>query len=759
MGENPPIYRLLLYPSSPIKIDASWKQGAQFDRSPYGGVEIAYDERGIPHVFAETEEAASFGAGYAQARDRLFQMEMLQRTIRGRLSEVVGEVALPRDRFWRKFGFEARGSEWLRWLKENDPKTFGLVEAYTEGVNFYLSDLEKEDYPLEFQLLGFDPSKFQPENVYFLTVYMNWVLSYREDDLAFEEIRSKLSSSLFEFYYPWLDTTAAPVYDKLATEFPNSVSYSDHVSNDGIAAAFPSAYLPDPGENAIGSNNWAIAAEKSLSGNAVLCNDPHLTVQLPSTFYEMHFSVNGKLLHGLTVAGAPMVVIGFNENLAWGSTNSTWDMVDFYELEWNEAGQYLLDGEWVDPESHKEVIETAEGKDVFYDFKQTYFGIIDTIDGRVLAVSWVATERLSNEGGAFMGLARAANIHEAYHHLHKFEQPPQNIILADAGGDVGLVTSGVAYIRDVAQRGIIKGTRRTDKALIMPMHAYTHELEPEKGWVASANQEHTTDSLSALLSSRFAASNRAKRIEHWMNGHEQLSVEQMKLMHQDIIDTDWSLMEEKINAILPEDLKGYFDDFDGSMDTSSVAATIFYAFKLRLMQDIRGDLGGLPLAPTSQHYYYLLIGNDSLPFPGGIKSSEALMKKSMDGCITALRDQLGDDPDRWKYGRYHQFWVRHLARIDALSADPFPANGNNRTLNVANHLPSTHGPSMRMIVEMTEDGPVAQIVLGGGQNGRFDSENYIDQLDTWRMGHYYPIALPKNSRDMEEITFTYNFGL
>ena len=637
--------------------------------------------------------------------------------------------------------------------------TFRLVQAYTQGVNTYLQDLKKEDYPLEFQLLGFEPSEFQPENVYFLTVYMNWVLSYREDDLAFEEIRSKLSPSLFELYYPWQDTAAIPIYDQLAETFPFPVEFESSTEEFSTAALFPSAYLPDPGENGIGSNNWAISAEKSVSGNAVLCNDPHLTVQLPSTFYEMHFDVNGKMLHGLTVAGAPMVVIGFNENLAWGSTNSTWDLVDFYELEWNDQGQYLLDGQWTDPEIRKEVIETKEGESVFFEFMHTYFGIVDTVDGRVLTVCWVATEHLSNEGGAFLGVARSSSIEEAYQHLLQFQQPPQNLILADASGDVGLVTAGVAYVRDVARRGIIKGTQSSDKATIMPMHAYTHVLEPEKGWIASANQEHTTDSVSALLSPRFAPSNRGGRIQYWMESKEKLSVEDMKQMHQDVIDSDWDLLQDKFLPILPEHLLSYFTDYNGSMDTASIAATIFYAWKLQMMEDIRAELGEVSMAPTSQHYFHMLAGSDTLPLRGRISATKDLMEKGLEKCLEDLSADLGQEPASWKYGRYHQFWVRHLARIDALSVDPFPANGNNRTVNVANNIPSTHGPSMRLIVELSPEGPQAQIVLGGGQSGRFDSENYTDQLQTWRSGEYFMIDLPKKAEDVPSKTYTYKFGL
>ena len=760
IGSNPPLYTLFLYPTSPIKIDNSYSFGGEFDRTRFGTATVKVDERGVPHVFAENQESAAYATGFIQARDRLFQMEMLQRTVRGRLCEVVGKVALPRDRFWRKFRFESRATEWEKWVKDNDPTVYGILEAYSEGVNAYINQLEKEDRPIEYQLIGFEPSPFQVSNIYYLEIYMNWVLSYSEHDLAYEELMTSMDEELFNFYYPWIDTNAVPVYDSLAVPFPypNAIPANKTIEIDKVAAHFPSAFLPDQGEMGIGSNNWAVAAEKSKTGNAILSNDPHLTIQLPSTFYEMHYVIDGQRAHGLSIAGAPMLVIGFNEYISWGSTNSTWDLVDFYELEFNESGQYLLDGKWTDLITHKEIILSKDAGDVLIDVHESYFGILDTVDGRVLAISWIPTEVQSNEASAFIGLFNSTSLEEAYEELKKFRQPPQNIILADTKGDIGLATSGCAYIRKEAQRGIIQGRSKEDKATIVPMNEYTHVLRPGKNWIASANQNHFADSLNAHLATRFAASNRAKRIQAWMSENEKLGVEDFMKMHQDVIDTDWELLQSKFTVALPKEYLNYFEGYNGSINTNSIAATIFTDWKKQFINLIKRELGNQSLPPTSQHLFHLLANHDSLPSPGGPIASHELIVRGLNSSLDSLIQTLGSNPEDWKYGNYHTTWIRHIAKIDALSADAFPSNGNNRTLNVAHRNPTNFGPSMRIIVNMDPDEIEAYIVLAGGQSGRFDSPNYTDQVNLWKNGGYTKLELPYTEDEIYSY-IVYKFGL
>jgi len=760
-GTNPRFAWLFSYTTSPLHIDNYHDQSLELRESPYGAIQIGIDSLGIPSIFAPNDAAAAYATGFLHARDRLFQMEMLMRTVKGQLSEVAGAVALPSDRFWRKFEFDSLAPIWYAEYKAADPELAERFEAYCAGVNEYIDIMHYGSMPLEFHLLDFRPSKFRPENMFYLIRYMDHVLTYNEEDLKATEARSLLGSNLYDTYFNLYSAQPFPIYHDFSiadSTYRALIQGKPEILAQGPNYRFPNALEKSQDELSLGSNNWVVGPAKSKTGNPILCNDTHLQIALPSTWYEVQMVVGGKLRRGMTIPGEPFIISGYNEKVAWGMTNATWDLVDFYELDIDGSGNYYLDGQWQPLQPFEKTIPVRGGQPVTVTYWRSHFGPVDTtgMNDRWLAVNWIAQEK-SNEGMAFAGLERAENVEQAYAAVLNFMQPPQNFILADNSGNIGLVTAGKASMHRDPAKGIRLGVKGENKVPFREVHRVLNHFNPERGWTASANQEHVNHSLSAHLSTRYEASARGRRIQQLMDASEKLGVEELQQMHLDVVDLEWELLKPAFEKYLSPEQLDYFAGWNGEMVVDQVAPTLFYSFKLTLMDELQKAIHpDLNFAPLFQEAYLLVVANEQLPTHNGSISTADLVKRSWDVSWQKLKEQLGTDVKNWQYGRFHQSAVNHLTRLPELSMPLFASPGSNRTLNVASKLPSTHAASKRTIIELTPKGPKARLLVTGGQSGRFNSANYHDQIDHWLQGTYHE-AIPAKSFDLTAYPMSIQF--
>jgi len=741
-GSLPVLAQFFTYPTSPLKIDKRFEHSARFDSSPFGAVSLGYDSLGIPHIFAENDEAADYATGYAHARDRLFQMEMAVRVVTGRLSEVAGDRTLKSDLFWRKFRFDSLAAVWYAGMADTVPLLARRMEAYTAGVNRYIHSLSPATLPLEFHLLGIKPAEWRKENMFYLLRFMSHILTYNENDLASSEVNTRLGPQLSSFWYPHTTRTPHPIYPNFTLSDSALQSLLPRVNEEldlGAGHHYPHAQVVNLDNTPLGSNNWVVRGTQSASTYPLLCNDTHLEIALPSTWYEIHKSVGGQIRRGLSIAGSPFVITGFNNDVAWGMTNATWDLVDFYALEVNPEGtHYRLDGVWEPLKAFTVEIGVKGGKTVSKTYYHTHFGIADTLAGRYLAVQWIG-QHASNEGLTFHGFEHAKSLDDARAALQHYQQPPQNFVLADRSGHIGGVTAGGACLHPSPAKGVRKGNRRDQLIGFTRMQGYLNSVDPPSDYWHSANQEQVNHPLAAHISTRYESSGRGRRITALIDSMPPLDFDGMRRLQTDVVDMDYPILRETILGVCGP-LRPYLDGWDGQMDTALVAPTLFYSFKNQLRDRVVAHLkAGERLPPLEQHIFTVVASDDSVPVAGQRWLSTAeLAQEAWDSSLVVLKSRFGADPAKWLYGRYHTTLVAHRLKLPALGIPEFASPGSNRTVSVASRLPSTHAASMRNIIELRPEGPPrAWLHLTGGQSGRFNSRNYADQVGAWLEGRYH----------------------
>lgn len=758
-GTGPRFGTLLLYPLSPLMIEDDANHHAEPVLPFEGELWIGYDSLGIPHIQCDNDREAAFGVGYVHARDRLFQLEMMRRSVLGLLTEVAGIKALQLDRFWRKFRFESQCRSTMNTLAASDPETYALFEAYAHGVNAYIQHMSYKELPLEFRLLDFKPMKFEPWHCLLLSKSMAYSLSYIEDDLEFSHIKGRIPDELVEFYYPWISPDAFPVYPDISLN--DSILQSVHKKKADIYSvgnAFHGARFFNDTNSVTGSNNWAVSPRKSKSGNPLLCNDTHLGLRLPSTWYEIMITTAKGKRRGLSITGSPFIISGFNENLAWGMTNATWDLTDFYHLDINEKGDaYLLDGKGTPLEPYTETFKVKGGDDVQITFHQSYFGPVDTLYGEVVATGWVGMLP-TNDALAFALLAEAGSVEDGMKALQHFLIPAQNFVLADKSGRIGMVTAGLAPKRTTRDRGIIHAKKSSDRVDYFPTNDLLNELDPERGWVASANQNQVGGEAGALFNYRYAPTARGRRIAELLQTTQLVDRDYLMRMQTDVVDLDWRLLRDKLLANCPDRWKKYLENWDGNCHRDSVAPMLFIAWKENLCELFFNHLNPkLAMYPQKELVVNLLSNHDSLPMPDGVLVSEELIRSAIDSTIVRLNRQFRGDFYHSNYGDYHTMWIRHITGIEALGLAPFPASGSGTTVNVAGGFPTTHGPSMRTVIEMTPDGPQAWMMITGGQSGKLNSLHYADQIPYFQRGTYHKAVLGEGPFRKENYVSTLHF--
>jgi penicillin amidase len=745
--------------------------------------QVIFDERGVPHVFAASMEDLCFLQGYLIARDRLWQMDISVRATVGRLAEVMGDRVLQRDRTQRRKGMLIAAERSLE-LWQQEPEEWKYIQAYTKGVNAYIEQLSAADYPIEFKLLGYEPEPWQPLHTAIVFKSMAETLSSRHEDLPATYTRQMLGDSLFNFLYPEVNPKQSPIvppsvkwdFDPVPVAQPQEEEAAEP-SETMMSGLMPHDPLPQP-PPFIGSNNWAVSGSKTASGNPILCNDPHLQLTLPSIWYEIQLQAPGLNVYGVALPGVPGILIGFNENIAWGETNVGHDVTDWYRIAWtDEKREAYRWGNGTKPV--KQVVEVIKvrGREepVLDTVRYTEWGPVVYEDPEHpyydLAMHWLAMhptkDRDFYELGTFFRLMKAEGLNDYLEALKGFENPAQNFAFASKAGDIALTVNGKLPLKTASQgRFVLDGSKPANAWGGFVRHEHLPRVvNPEEGFIASANQRSTNTDYPYYYNGYFD-DYRGRYLNRRLATMEQINVEDLQSLQLDNYSVE---AEEGARLLLQlldstdsplrthaavEKLRSWDYRFEAEAEAPVLYERWIEAAYERTFDELpmKGEETDKLLLPETWRFISLLA--DSPQHALFDDQSTEQTEAAADIVRQALESILTKEYEPQAWNTYMAPFIGHLGRIPAFARNDLPTGGFHNALNAMN---GNKGPSWRMVVELGDE-PKAFGVFPGGPSGNPGSPFYDLTVDTWANGDYYPLYLmdsPEDERPSTLYQFTF----
>lgn len=737
-------------------------------------VTVHYDAQMIPHVFAQNEHDLYKAQGYLTAKHRLWQLEFQTYAAAGRLSEIIGEGALNYDRTERRRGMVYGAEQSVAYMEKNDPETLRLIQDYADGVNAYVNQLEPEDYPVEYKLLGYKPEGWSPKKTALLLMYMTKMLAGRDSDLERTNVLKMIGKENFELLFPEFFDITDPVIPKETdwsfidvpqTKTPENSPVLDELK-DPIAKPHP--------DN--GSNNWAVSGAKSASGKPILANDPHLGLNLPSIWFVMQLNTPDHNAFGATIPGALAVISGFNQHIAWGETNATRDVIDWYKIEFNEdRTKYKYDGTWKNVQIRVEEIK-IKGKETYLDsVLYTHHGPVvydenfRSNNGRAgYAMRWIGHDG-GNHQKTFIALNQAKNYDEYAAALQHWTAPAQNFVFASTEGDIALWIQGKFANKWEGQgKFIMDGSKsENDWQSFIPQKFNANTKNPERGFVSSANQHPVDEQYPYYVFNDGYETYRNRVINDYFNSKEKFSVDDFKNLHNNNFNLKASelvpyMLEHMDASSLTDDEKVVYEEVKAwkfNNDVEEVGPSIWRQWYGKLYWMLWDEFKNDSIALTSPYTYqtiHLLKNNgdhkfmDIVETTDKVETAKDLFLLSFKEAAKRLKEIKEEDGD-YTWVKYKGTYAGHLLQaLPAFSRFNIPIGGDR---NIVNATSENHGPSWRMIVEMTSP-PTALGIYPGGQSGNPGSKYYDNFIDDWAAGKYHSLQFLQSNTATDKIIGT-----
>ncbi|MFQ5683808.1 MAG: penicillin acylase family protein [Candidatus Binatia bacterium] len=730
-----------------------------------------------PHLSAANEHDLFMAQGYLHAQERLWQMDFNRNLLSGRLAEILGDKPLPwkelsarfegrstadLDHFIRLMGIRKWSSASLSLLPQ---ALIDRLMAYSKGVNRYI-ETHLKCLPLEFRLLRYLPDPWQPEDS--LLVVKGFALF--------------LSTSLFTRLT--LNAVAARLQgkeEKLKSLFPTYPQGGPIIARSASGSApgllrflngtFQEANFSAAGQ---GSNNWVIAPWRSVTGNAILCNDPHLRMTLPAIWYLMHLKCapagnedNGLEVWGASLPGSPYVHLGRNRRIAWGATAALCDDMELYRerIHRIEPDLYLANDQWVKMEYITEKIRIRRGKEINKTIRLTRHGPLindfmeEPAKEDALALKWIA-HAPSQELRALDGTNRARDWDEFLKSLTYQDAPTLNYVFADTQGNIGYCLAGKVPIRSPSPSlfPIPGWTGEFEWKGTIPFEEMPRIYNPPEGVIATANNRITDDSYPYYLSDLFDPPYRIRRIKELLTSKRQFRLEDMPRFQKDTVSLQGKKMIHDLrteleeiarnNNSLKEAVEGLIR-WDGNCSEDSFEATLYHALYQHLMENLlTPDLGKELYLTYAEIFNQSVVPIDRIlqdpqspwfdPCPRG-----KWIEKGLREAMEELTDRFGADMKEWRWGKLHTRTLHHpFGRSKLLaplfSVGPSPSAGDGVTINMGFYRrsdPYEHvvGASLRMVIDLG-DPRGSRFVLPSGQSGHIFSPHYRNQTELWQSG-------------------------
>ncbi len=739
-------------------------------------VEVLRDRWGVAHIYAQNQHDMFFAQGVVAAQDRLFQMELWKRAGQGRLAEILGPSAVARD-------VNARALRYRGDMKSEyesySPDTLAILTAFTDGINAYIAAMNAPGgtgLPLEFQLAGFAPDNWHPEDC------LNRMAAFSMTGNAFSELGhaqavtdfgAAKAAQLFDFD-PAVPFDPAPGLDLsgLSPELLKNLVGSDH-------------RIQFPAHAREGSNNWTISGALTASGKPLLANDPHRVIGLPSLRYMVHLVAPGWNVIGAGEPGLPGVALGHNENIAWGFTIFGLDQQDLYVEELNPANplQYKTETGWKDMATQREVFHVKGAPDAETMLKFTRHGPVLWEDGmRALALRWVGSEPGTAGYLASLAIDRAQNWDQFESAVERWKVPSENLVYADRQGNIGEHSAGLAPIRKWTGLLPVPGVSGTASSVhgaasyewsgFVPTSELPHFFNPKDGFVATANHKMIPQHYPYNVGFEWAPGYRVTRIRSVIGDAKQkrhkLTVEDMESLQGDITSLP-ALEFQKLISSTPlknnPSLRSFFG-WDGKLTRESPEAALYEVWFQQIVQGIgevfsRGRGAQLPNLSGRYRDFepdtvlgILSDPKEDLFGPDPTAQRNQLLADTLKSAGHELEKALGPDPSAWSWGKLHTVRFRHPLDLqsggapDLLDLGPLPRPGDEYTVNATgtggDSWEQVSGASYREILD-TADWDQSVAINTPGQSGQPGSPHYSDLLYRWDAGQYFPLLYSRKA--------------
>ena len=735
-----------------------------------GKVTVYLDERLVPHVFAEQENDAYFVQGFIHAKFRLWQMELQTHAAAGRASEIIGSKALNHDREFRRLGMGYAAEIALKEM-EKDPVTKAVCDAYTAGVNAYINSITESQLPLEYKLIGYKPEQWSNLKTALFLKYMSYDLAGSDDDFEMTNAKNYFSKEDFDLLYPQKQDSLDPIIPK-GTPYaapkitPKAPQIMDSVFDDHTELLALEKLQPDRSN---GSNNWAVSGKKTKSGAPILCNDPHLGLNLPSLWFEMQLSTPSFSAYGATFPGAPSVVIGYNQHCAFGFTNGGRDVKDYFKIKFKDDSrkQYWFNNEWKQTEFRVENIAVKDSLNYMDTVAYTVMGPVmydksfsggRSLNNNYYALRWTAHDR-GNELKIFYLLNHAKNFADYTVAAQSLNTPGQNCAFACKEGDIAIRTQGNWPAKWKGQGDFVMPG--TDSSFMwqgmIPMDETPMQHNPERGFISSANQMPADTAYPYYLGRNYPPY-RGQIINRKLAAMQSITTEDMMALQTNNYDVFAEaarpvFIKNMNEAELDADGKKYFNllkNWDLNNEVNASGATVFNItwdyFEAVVFDDEFAKAPKVMMRPFESSLLDGILRDSVYKFIDNITTPAK--ENLADAVTTAFKKavidlKIAEAAGKLEWAKYRGIHIDHLTKLKPFSRLDLPIGGGKFSINAVKKdaidvTKANSGPSWRMVVQLSKK-TEAYGVYPGGQSGNPGSKYYDNFINQWVQGKYYTL--------------------
>ena len=726
-------------------------------------VSIERDRWGIPHIYAEDDADLFFGFGYAMATDRLFQLDYLRRKGTGRLAEVLGPDALPMDRVARTVGLHLiAAAEWERLTSE----VRGHLDAFSAGVNAVIRDTSDAP-PIEFDLLNYRPEPWTPVDCLAIENEFRWYLTGRLPVIAMPELAKRTLG-------------AGPLYEEYLRGEADEESILHPGEYEPEAPGGPSEpighVMADP-DDTIGSNNWVISGRRTTTGLPLVASDPHIAFEAVSSWYLAHLCGGSFNVAGAAYIGMPAIMMGRSERVAWGITNNICMQRDLYQEKTDPASpdSFLYDGAWVPERKRREVISIRDGGPLEITVRSSRNGPIvdellppETQPTGPVSLKWLG----AYEGGwlsAMLDMNRARSSGEFRESLRPWHVPTFSLVFGDVDGNIGYQSTGRIPVRDTVQRGYRPGWDPAHQWRgLIPFDDMPQLTDPERGWIATANNRVAPDDYRDKLFGCWVSGWRAQRIREMIEAVPQLSIDDMRAMQVDVKSLRAAELVPRLLQQLESDprigeavrILGEWDCCSDSNSAGALIFNVFFSIWCRHVARERFDPSDVELMSKGVEWCAgrLLVSDTAGWFRSG--NRKRYIAEAFFETIALLSDRCGPDMPRWHWGDIHRMPRQHVLSGRGDLGELLDRGGEavgGDMLSVGNtgsgpDWTATTGGGFRMVCDLRSQPATLHMVDAQSQSGHVGSAHYDDQFGNWLKGDHHEISLHRETAGTSTVT-------